>query len=194
MTRAVSGRLMNNFLPVKKRFSAFAELLRGWFACIQAGKAVTFKIPRLGRRNIVTVERGGTLEIRGRLRTCRDVEIVVYEKGRLILEDNVYIGHGSTIACAEEISIGKNTMIADLVTIRDMNHRRLPGVPLDQSGVETSRISIGADCWIGSKVTVVAGARIGDGVTVGANAVVAGKFDERLVIGGIPARVVRDGG
>lgn len=118
----------------------------------------------------------------------RDVEIVVYRGGRLVLGDQVYVGHGSTIACADTIEIGADTMVADLVSIRDMNHRRIPGQLLRESGLETRSVHIGSNCWIASKATIVAGADIGDNVTVGANAVVVGRVNADSTVGGIPAR------
>jgi acetyltransferase-like isoleucine patch superfamily enzyme len=177
-------------MNLKEYISKFNELRRGYFAQLQPGRVLFSKIPCLGKRNIIYVETGGTLEIRGTLKTCRDVEIIVYKRGHLIIEDNVYIGHGSTIACVQNIFIGKDTMIADFVTIRDMNHRRQPGVPLCQSGMDASAIRIGNNCLMGSKVTVVAGAQIGNEVTVGANAVVKGAFGNGCTIGGIPAKVL----
>lgn len=122
----------------------------------------------------------------------RDVEIVVGAGARLELGDHVYIGHGTTIACAGSIRIGSETLIGDLVSIRDMNHRRLPGVPLRHSGMDTRAIRIGRNCWLASKVTVVAGAAIGDEVTVAANAVVVGSIADATVVGGVPARVLRE--
>lgn len=123
----------------------------------------------------------------------RDVEIVVYSGGSLELGDHVYVGHGSTIACAQSIRIGSNTLIGDLVGIRDMNHRRVAGTPLRLSGTETRPIRIGENCWLGSKVTVAAGAELGNDVTVAANAAVSGSFADGSVIGGVPARAIRSG-
>jgi acetyltransferase-like isoleucine patch superfamily enzyme len=189
-------KVLNDFLSerylLRDYIRGLAEALRGWFARVQPGAVHSSRIPRLGKRNIIRVEKGGVLEISGRLQTCRDVEIVVYKNGHLIIDDNLYIGHGSTIACSEKIFIGKDTMIADFVTIRDMNHKRSPEPPFCLSGEETAPIRIGHNCWIGSKVTIVAGAIIGDNVTVGANAVVTGTFGSQLVIGGVPARVLKE--
>lgn len=120
----------------------------------------------------------------------KDVEIVVYPGGHLELGDYVYLGHGSTIACAHAIRIGSDTLIGDLVSIRDMNHRRVPGVPLRLSGIETRAVTIGSNCWLGSKVTVVAGAEIGNDVSVAANSVVSGVVQDAMVVGGVPARPI----
>lgn len=144
-----------------------------------------------GPRVRVLVEPGGRLDIGHRCRIDRDVEIVVQPGATLTLGDDVYIGHGSVLVCAESLKIGDDTMLADMVCVRDVNHRRLPGLPLRESGIETRPIVIGRDCWLGSKVTVVAGARIGDRTTVGANAVVTGELPGNCVAAGVPARILR---
>lgn len=146
----------------------------------------------LGPRCRLDVAEGGTLRLGANCRFDRDVEIVVYAGGWLELGDHVYLGHGTTIACAETIRIGSNTLVGELVSIRDMNHRRVAGTPLRLSGIETRSVRIGENCWLGSKVTVAAGAEIGNDVTVAANAVVSGKFANNLVIGGVPARPIND--
>jgi acetyltransferase-like isoleucine patch superfamily enzyme len=152
------------------------------------------QVPRLlGPRCRLQVERGARLSIGANLRVDRDAEIVVYAGATLEIGDNVYIGHGSTIACAQEIRIGAETQVGDLVSIRDMNHRREPGVPLRLSGIVTSPIRIGTNCWLGSKVTVVAGAEIGDESTIAANAVVTSRIPAGTLAGGVPARTLACG-
>jgi acetyltransferase-like isoleucine patch superfamily enzyme len=50
---------------------------------------------------------------------------------------------------------------------------------------------VGDDCWIGYRAVLLRGAKIGSGTVVGAGAVVAGELPERVVAGGVPARVIR---
>lgn len=142
----------------------------------------------LGSGTLLVIEEGGQLTMGKGCSFDRGVEVVVYRGGKLVLGDHVYIGHGTTIACSQSVQIGSNTLVGDLVGVRDMNHRRLPGVPLRLSGTESCPVRIGENCWLGSKVTFVAGAEVGNNVTVAANAVVTGKFGDGLTIGGVPAR------
>ena len=168
-----------------------ASLFRGmwWYS---RRNVLARGVPRLkGPGNRLDVARRGTVVMGAGCTFDRDVEIVVYSGGRLEIGDNVYVGHGSTIACADSIIIGSETLIGDLVSIRDMNHRRVPGVAMRNSGIETRPIRIGTNCWLGSKATLVAGCELGSEVTVAANAVVTGRFEDSLLIGGVPARVLR---
>ncbi|MBA2673577.1 acyltransferase [Ramlibacter sp.] len=172
------------------RFASLIPLLRGVLWTRRSGVQAKNRPRIMGPRCRLDVQPGGQLRIGVNLVVDRDVEIVVYPGGVLELGDNVYIGHGSTVACAQSIRIGNDTIIGDLVSIRDMNHLRQPGVPLRASGIRTQPIRIGANCWLGSKVTVTAGAALGDESTAAANAVVTGTFDAASVVGGVPARPI----
>ncbi|MES2937393.1 MAG: acyltransferase [Pseudomonadota bacterium] len=172
------------------RLASLVQWLRGVLWARRAGVRAR-SLPRImGPRCRLDVQPGGQLRVGINLVLDRDVEIVVYPGGVLELGDNVYIGHGSTVACAQSIRIGDDTIIGDLVSIRDMDHRRQPGVPLRASGIRTQPIRIGANCWLGSKVTVTAGAELGDEATAAANAVVTGIVGAGSTVGGVPARPI----
>lgn len=50
---------------------------------------------------------------------------------------------------------------------------------------------IGNDVWIGAQAMILPGARLGDGVIVGARAVVGGRVPDYAVVAGNPAQIVR---
>lgn len=52
------------------------------------------------------------------------------------------------------------------------------------------RIDIGSNCFIGARVILLPGTRIGDGSIVGAGSVVKGEIAPGVVVAGVPARVV----
>ncbi len=51
---------------------------------------------------------------------------------------------------------------------------------------------VGNDVWIGDNVVVVAGVRVGDGSVIGAGAVVTKDVPPYAIIGGVPARTIRE--
>ncbi len=108
--------------------------------------------------------------------------------GQLQIGAHSRIGRGSVIICSDRISIGAGTLIAEYVTIRDQDHRHGGEDGLDAQGLVTAPIVIGANVWLGAKVTVTRGVHIADRVVVGANAVVTRGIAERGVYGGVPAK------
>ncbi len=110
---------------------------------------------------------------------------------RLVLGDRVFVGRHSVVASAELVEIGADTLIAEHCTIRDQNHHLVPEERLREVAAFTEPVRIGPKVWIGAGVRVLKGAQIGEGVIIGANAVVTGAIPDRVIAGGIPARVLR---
>lgn len=175
-------RLSYRFQPV---------FIRGWYAGFQPGLISVATPMALGKRTIFAIASGAEIRIGRNFRTCRDVEIAVHAGGSLEIGDDVYIGHSSVIVCSGKMRIGSNTLIADMVTIRDKEHGFEKGKLIRQSAGVQKDIAIGRNCWLCSKVTITAGAAIGDNVVVGANAVVTKTFGRNLLLGGVPAKVLR---
>ena len=56
----------------------------------------------------------------------------------------------------------------------------------------SNRINVGHDVWIGHGATILPGVTIGDGAVVGAGAVVSRDVEPYTIVGGVPARKIRD--
>lgn len=132
----------------------------------------------------VTLQRGVVIECTGSLQKLG--------KG-VTLGRNVGIGSGSFLGAAGGIEIGDDTIIGNFVSFHSENHNtdRLD-VPIRLQGVRSIGIRVGQDCWIGAKVTLLDGAKLGHGCIVAAGAVVAaGHYDDYVILGGVPARVLK---
>jgi len=103
---------------------------------------------------------------------------------------NFYANFDLTILDVCEVRIGKNCLIGPRVGIFTASH------PLDlslrRSGVEFGApISIGDDCWIGGHVVINPGVTLGNNVVVASGAIVTKSFSDNVVIGGVPADVIK---
>jgi acetyltransferase-like isoleucine patch superfamily enzyme len=121
-----------------------------------------------------------------------DTGIVVECRGDLVVGDRTVFGHHCTVGVADRVEIGRDCLIAELVSIRDHDHAFAdPSLPIIDQGQRDRRVRIGDNVWLGSKVTVTAGVTIGDNTIVGANAVVTTDLPPDSIAFGIPARVAR---
>ena len=65
-------------------------------------------------------------------------------------------------------------------------------IPMMEQGYgEVKPVVIGNDVWIGSRVTIMPGVHIGNGVIIGASAVVTKDVPDYAVVGGSPAKTLK---
>lgn len=109
---------------------------------------------------------------------------------------NIHVGDGFltnynvTILDIAPVTIGEHVMIGPNTLISTVGH------PLDRRGRRewgafAEPVTIGDDVWIGGNVTILPGVTIGSNVVVAAGAVVSRDVPDGVVVGGVPARVLR---
>ncbi len=111
----------------------------------------------------------------------------------LRLGDRCVIGRGSHIVAHHSIEIGDDVFTGPYVYITDQNHSYADvDVPVGRQWPVNSSVSIGAGTWLGTGAVILPGARIGRNVVVAAGAVVRGTVPDYAVVGGVPAKVIRE--
>ena len=125
--------------------------------------------------------------------TCiKDNCVIIAKYGILTIGTNSFIGWGTIICSNEEVRIGKDCLIGEFVTIRDQNHgAKLIDSPFREQPMHTGPIEISDNVWIGAKSTVLAGSSIATDSIVAAHGVVNSTFESGVIIGGIPAAVIK---
>ncbi|MBE7187183.1 DapH/DapD/GlmU-related protein [Jatrophihabitans endophyticus] len=114
-------------------------------------------------------------------------------EGTLSVGDKSVLGRDCSVNCYLDVELGASTLFADHVYISDFDHNFADlDTPIMNQGIAKSRVRIGPDVWIGTKVTVRRGVVVGEGSVVGANAVVTRDLPAYCVAVGVPARVVKD--
>ena len=118
---------------------------------------------------------------------------VIRELGEeLIIGENVGIAANAFIAVRGKVQIGDNTIFVPGVSIHAENHNFDDlEKPIRLQGATRKGIVIGEDCWIGSKVTILDGVKIGNHVVGAAGAVVNKDVPDYAIVGGIPAKVIK---
>lgn len=98
-----------------------------------------------------------------------------------------YAARNLQIECRKRISIGADAAIGPDVIIRDND-----GHPLTTDlGLTDSEVVIGNKVWIGARVVILKGVKIGDGAIVAAGSVVCSDVPSRTIVAGVPARVIK---
>jgi acetyltransferase-like isoleucine patch superfamily enzyme len=118
----------------------------------------------------------------------RDLPHAFIRIGRecLIGELNVLRGQGG-------IEIGDRVYTAPLVQILAVNHVYAdPDRPIIEQGITAEGIVIEDDVWIGSGAVITDGVRIGRGAIVAAGSVVTKDVPSHTLVGGIPARPLKE--
>ena len=64
-------------------------------------------------------------------------------------------------------------------------------LPIRLQGVNHQGIKIGNNVWIGAKATFLDGSVVGNNSIVAAGAVVRGIFPDNVIIGGVPAKIIK---
>lgn len=114
-------------------------------------------------------------------------------KADLSIGEWVAIGSNANIRAGGSITIGKDTIIAQHVSLIASSHlisseRSYRFLPWDKSKVG---IIIGKNVWIGANATILPGCHIGDNSVIGAGSVVTKSVPANEVWVGVPARKIR---
>ncbi len=124
----------------------------------------------------------------------RTIIVTRTKDARIEIGNNVGIS-GATIYARKRIKIGDNTLIGGNVKILDNDFHPLE-VDYRNSDIKEKikckEIEIGQNCFIGCNSIILKGTKLGAGCVVGAGSVVCGIYQENVVIGGNPAKIIKN--
>ena len=119
----------------------------------------------------------------------------VFEAPELTLGDETNVSFGTVISVCKRVQIGSHVRIAEGCYISDNPghpldmERRRAHAPVDREQVKP--VVIEDDVWLGTRVIVLPGVRIGRGSVIGAGSVVTKDIPPSCLAVGNPARPVR---
>ena len=193
------GFLFSHIFPVK-----ILQKIRFAFNCFRTGyyKSV---LKSLGNGTIlcsdVTIRRGEFIEIGKRCiispqTVLSTTQNDISNSPRLVIEDDVWIGHGCHLTASNSVTIGKGTLLGKYITITDNSHGAIIDeeadiLPSRRPVVSKGPVIIGKNVWIGDKAVILPGVTIGDSVIVGAESVVTHDVPARSIVVGNPAKIIR---
>jgi acetyltransferase-like isoleucine patch superfamily enzyme len=110
--------------------------------------------------------------------------------GNVEIGSNTLIGISNTLI--GPIFVGSNVITAQNVVMSGLNHNYTKiQVPIMHQEVSTKSIHVSDGCWIGANAVITAGVTIGKNSVVAAGSVVTKSVPDYCVVGGNPARVLK---
>ena len=204
----IDSRIPNS-LFVRVLFHRFIMLCRGFFYLHQKvflGKGCTIK----NAQNIcfgknVTIEKhtvldgysihkivlGNFVKIGAYSNLNTTSHLSKYGVG-LQMGNNSAIGDFTHFGAAGGITIGNDVIMGSYISFHSENHNFNDTSKLiREQGVTHKGISLGNNIWVGAKVTFLDGCIVGNNCVVAAGAVVNGVFPNNVVLGGVPAKILK---
>lgn len=121
--------------------------------------------------------------IQGNVKMGHDSSVQIY---------SVIVGYGKVGDKEGLIDIGNHVRIAPHVMMIAANHIfEDPDIPIHRQGLKYSPITIEDNVWIGGRVNVMAGVKVGADSVIGAGAVVTNDIPPHSVAVGVPAKVIK---
>lgn len=119
--------------------------------------------------------------------------VYLFNPQKLTLGDNVSIHPLCYIEALGEIHIGNDVSIAHGVTIMSTTHIfDEKDININNQGTISDKTVINNNVWIGAKSTILSGITIESRAVIAANAVINKDVYSNTVVGGIPAKVLKE--
>ncbi len=118
---------------------------------------------------------------------------LIAKNAKITLEDGVNISSFCRIATQSKITIKKSTLISAYCYIGPGNHKisLISNESRISKGMDIKGgVTIGENCWIGTRSTILDGVTIGNNSIVGAHSFVKDNVPENSVVAGCPAKVI----
>lgn len=126
----------------------------------------------------------------GRNSTIEDFSTINNGVGDVLIGDRSRIGMGNTII--GPITIGNNVMFAQNIVASGLNHGYKDlSLPISRQPFTTGHIIVEDETWIGANSVLTAGVKIGKHSVVAAGCVVVKDVPPYSVVGGNPARILK---
>lgn len=157
--------------------------------------SLIFLLPRFNFCNVI---KALFLRLRGakigkRVVFYPTVWISIAKEGKLVIEDDVDLALGVLIAVSAKVYIGARTLIGFHTQILSSNHNIPKGRgKIFTAGRTPKDIIIEKDVWIGANCIILPGVTIGEGAVVAAGSVVTKDVLPFTIVGGCPAKLIRE--
>ncbi len=115
----------------------------------------------------------------------------LYPNPELIIGDFTSINYRTVISVEDKVEIGSYCRIAEEVKIFDNNSHNIDYEDRSMKEADVASIKIEDHVWIGMNSIILKGVTIGMGSVVAAGSIVTKDVPPRVLVGGIPAKIIK---
>lgn len=147
------------------------------------------KLLRVGR-GVRVLKKAGTIAIGDKVQLHRQVKLSCWGAegtAKLTIGSGTAVGDRTEIHCGGQVEIGRDCNISWDCCIMDRDYHKI-----DSDTEIIHPVKIGDRCWIGCNSIIIKGVTLGEGAVVAAGSVVTKDVPARTLVGGNPARVIRE--
>ncbi len=117
----------------------------------------------------------------------------ILEPGKISVGRRSTIPNWSVLDGRGGLDIGDDCMLGfENVILTSIHRSDSTAVPMRDQGMYSSPVRIGNDVWTGCRVVILPGVTIGDHAIVGAGSVVTSDVPPWAIVGGVPAKFIKD--
>lgn len=170
----------------------FLYLLR-YIVKIKFNKNITADGLVLIQKNVnLIVERGGIIMLGKNIVIKENSTLYAKSNAKIIIGNNSSTGHNTEISANNHIEIGADVIMGAYTYITDSNHSyKDKKIPIRKQAMNSGKTIIGNNVWLGRNVMILKDANIGNNSVVGGGSVVTKKFENNVLIAGLPAEVLK---
>lgn len=176
---------------VKRMYRGGIVLNKPYRGQVRIGYHEADAVDTFSSHTILRVERGGKIVFADDGHIGHGALLHVKPNATLSLGKNFAISGTTKIICTNSIEMGDDVQFSWDSLVMDSNAHTIyncDGNELEKTGT----ICLGNRIWIGANTTLLKGTRIADDSVVASNSLVNKAFsDQKVLIGGIPAKIIK---
>lgn len=145
------------------------------------------------RRNIEIRSHGNSkITIESNVRIDRGVRLLATNNSHIYIKTGARIGLYTVFNGGDSITIGEKVLISGFIYLQTSMHNYKKGTNVQEQGYSHAPIFLEKDVWIGTHAVILPGCIIGEGSVIGSNAVVTKSIEKEMVVGGVPAKILKE--
>ena len=117
-------------------------------------------------------------------------DVTLLNTHNLTIGDNVYIARGGWLNCMAGLTLDNEVVLGPYVVISTVQHVFKNG-SVYHGGNIADPVHVGRGSWLAAHAMVKSGVTVGEGNLVAANAAVVHDTPDHMIVGGVPAKVIK---